>query len=120
VPTLNERDLPLRGYRGNEAELRGRHARLGTVEFRTPIMDIDRHAMVPPIGINRLSATAFFDIGAAWDSGSASKYYKGVGAEVLGEVKLLYLLALQTRVGVAIGLDGPGTTRVYAALGRQF
>lgn len=120
VPTLNERDVPLRGYRGNEAELRGRNARVGTVEFRTPIMDIDRHAMVPPIGINRLSATAFLDIGAAWDSGSPSKYYKGIGAEVLGEVKLLYLLALQARVGLAVGLDGPGTTRVYAALGRQF
>jgi hypothetical protein len=120
VPKLNERDVPLRGYRGNEAELRGRNARLATVEFRTPIMDIDRHAMVPPIGINRLSANVFFDIGAAWDGGSPSKYYRGVGAELLGEVKLLYLFALQTRVGVAVGLDGPGTTRVYAALGRQF
>jgi len=120
VPKLNDRELPLRGYRGDEPELRGRSARLGTVEFRTPIMDIDRHAMVPPVGIDRLSASVFFDIGAAWDSGSPSKYYRGIGAELLGEVKLLYLFTLQTRVGVAVGLDGPGSTRVYAALGRQF
>ena len=120
VPKLNDRDLPLRGYRGNEAELRGRNARLGTIEFRTPIMDIDRHGMVPPVGINRLSANVFFDIGAAWDNGSPSKYYRGIGAEALGEIKLLYLFSLQTRVGVAFGLDKPGTTRVYAALGRQF
>jgi hypothetical protein len=120
VPKLNDRDLPLRGYRGNEAELRGRNARLGTVEFRSPIMDIDRHAMVPPIGINRLSAAAFFDIGTAWDNGSPSKYYRGIGAEVLGEVKLLYLFTFQVRVGVGVGLDDPGTTRVYGALGRQF
>jgi len=120
VPKLNERDLPLRGYRGDEPQLRGRNARLATLEFRTPIMDIDRHAMVPPVGINRLSAGVFVDAGAAWDSGSPSKYYTGVGAEVLGEVKLLYLLALQVRVGVAVGLQDPGTTRAYAALGRQF
>lgn len=120
VPKLNDRDLPLRGYRGNEPELRGRNARLGTLEFRTPIMDIDRHAMVPPVGINRLSAGVFIDVGAAWDNGSPSKYYTGVGVEAIGEVKLLYLFALQARVGVAVGLDGPGTTRVYAALGRQF
>ena len=120
VPKLTDRDLPLRGYRGDEPELRGRNARLGTVEFRTPIMDIDRHAMVPPFGINRLSASVFFDIGTAWDSGSPSKYYRGVGAEMLGEVKLLYILELQVRVGVAVGLDDPGTTRAYAALGRQF
>jgi hypothetical protein len=120
VPKLNDRELPLRGYRGDEPQLRGRNARLGTVEFRTPIMDIDRHAMVPPFGINRLSASVFFDIGAAWDTGSPSKYYRGVGTELLGEVKLLYLLTVQVRVGVAVGLDDPGTTRVYAALGRQF
>jgi hypothetical protein len=120
VPKINDRDIALRGYRGNEAELRGRNARVGTLEFRTPIMDIDRHAMVPPFGINRLSANVFFDIGAAWDTGSPSKYYRGVGAEVLGEIKLLYLLTLQARVGVAVGLDAPGTTRAYAAFGRQF
>jgi len=120
VPTLNERDLPLRGYRGSEAELRGRNVRLGTVEFRTPIMDIDRHAMVPPVGINRLSANVFFDIGTAWDTGSPSRYYRGVGVEAVGEIKLAYLLELQGRVGVAVGLDKPGTTRVYAAFGRQF
>ncbi len=120
VPKLNERDLPLRGYSGSEAELRGRNARIGTLEFRTPIMDIDRHAMVPPVGINRLSANVFFDIGTAWDSGSPSKYYRGVGAEAVGEIKLAYIFALQARVGVGVGLDGPGTTRVYAAFGRQF
>jgi hypothetical protein len=120
VPKLNDRDLGLRGYSGDEVELRGRHARVASLEWRTPIMDIDRHAMVPPVGINRLSGTLFFDIGAAWDQGSPSKYYRGVGAEVLGEVKLLYLLALQLRVGVAVGLDDPGKTRAYAALGRAF
>jgi hypothetical protein len=120
VPTLNERDLPLRGYRGSEAELRGRNARVGTLEFRTPIKDIDRHAMVPPVGIDRLSANVFFDIGTAWDTGSPAKYYKGVGVEAVGEIKLAYLLTVQARVGVGVGLDKPGTTRVYAAFGRQF
>jgi hypothetical protein len=120
VPKLNDRELALRGYRGDEPQLRGRNARLATVEWRTPIADIDRHAMVPPVGINRLSAAVFFDVGAAWDSGSSRSYYRGVGIEALAEVKLAYLLGVQLRVGVARGLDDPGTTRAYLALGRAF
>lgn len=120
VPRLNDRDIALRGYRGDEAQLRGRNARLATLEWRTPIADIDRHAMVPPVGIKRLSAAVFFDVGAAWDSGSSRSYRRGLGAEVLGEVKLAYLLELQLRAGVARGLDDPGTTRAYLAFGRAF
>jgi hypothetical protein len=120
VPKLNDREIALRGYRGDEPQLRGRNARLVTLEWRTPIADIDRHAMVPPVGISRLSAAAFFDLGAAWDSGSSRNHYRGVGVEVLGEVKLAYLLGVQVRAGVARGLDDPGTTRAYLAFGRAF
>lgn len=120
VPKLNDRQIALRGYRGDEPQLRGRNARLASVEWRTPIADIDRHAMVPPVGINRLSAAVFFDVGTAWDSGSSRRYYRGIGIEALGEVKLAYLLGVQVRVGVARGLDGPGSTRAYLALGRAF
>lgn len=120
-PVLNHRELALRGYRGDEAVLRGRHARVASVEWRTPLADIDRHAMVPPLGINRLSATLFADFGGAWDEGrSPPRYHRGVGVELLGEVKLLYALGLQLRLGVARGLDAPRGTRGYLSLGRAF
>ncbi|MCS6944391.1 MAG: hypothetical protein RMK97_03085 [Sutterellaceae bacterium] len=120
VPKLNDRELPLRGYRGSEPTLRGQNARVASVEWRTPLADIDRHAMVPPVGLNRLSTAVFFDIGAAWDRGSARNYRRGVGFELLGEVKLLYLLKLQLRAGLARGLDEPRGTRAYLSFGRAF
>jgi hypothetical protein len=43
-----------------------------------------------------------------------------VGVELLGEVKLLYALGLQLRLGVAQGLDAPKDTRGYLTAGRSF
>lgn len=118
---LNRRDIALRGYEGNEIALQGANARASTIEWRMPLADLDRHAMVPPVGINRLSLNLFTDIGGAWDIGNKpASYYKGVGAELIGEVKLLYTLGLQLRLGVARGLDEPAGTQAYLSLGRAF
>ncbi len=120
-PTLNVRQLSLRGYRGDEPALRGQAARVASIEWRTPLADIDRHFMVPAVGINRLSAAAFFDLGGAWSGGSGpSQYYRSVGVELLGELRLLYALGLQLRVGVAQALDGAKDTRGYLRAGRAF
>ncbi len=120
-PTLNVRNLSLRGYRGDEPELRGRNARVASIEWRTPLADIDRHFMVPAVGINRLSAAVFFDIGGAWNTGgSPDQWRRSVGFELLGELRLLYALGLQLRVGVAQALDEPKGTRGYLRAGRSF
>ncbi len=120
-PALNVRRLSLRGYRGDEPGLRGVNARVATVEWRLPLADIDRHAMVPAVGINRLSAAVFADVGGAWSSGNGpANWSRSVGVELLGEVKLLYALGLQLRLGVARALDGPRDTRGYLTAGRAF
>ena len=111
---LNNRELALRGYRGDEPELLGQQARLGSIEWRMPIVDIDRHGMVPPFGINRLAGTVFFDIGGVWAVGAdgPAKYRRGAGFELRGETKLLYALALDLRLGVGRALDPiPGRSR---------
>jgi hypothetical protein len=119
---LNNRDITLRGYaRSNALGLRGANARVSTVEWRMPIADVDQHFMTPAVGLNRVSAAAFFDIGGAWDQGHRPlRYQRGVGVELLSEIKLLYAMGLQLRVGVARGLDAPKDTRAYLALGRGF
>ena len=118
---LNDREIALRGYRGDEASLRGTNARVTSFEWRTPLADVDRHLMSPPLGLNRLSGTVFFDLGGAWNSGrKPAAYQRGMGVELLGEVKLLYALGLRLRAGVARGLDDPGGTRAYLSLGRMF
>lgn len=120
-PTLNNRQLALRGYSGGDGALNGRNARVVSLEWRTPLADIDRHAMVPAVGINRLSAAVFFDAGGTWNSGQGpDRWHRGVGVELLGEVKLLYAFGLQLRLGVAQGLDAPKDTRGYLTAGRSF
>jgi hypothetical protein len=120
-PTLNNRSLSLRGYRGDEAVLKGTQARVATLEWRTPLADIDRHFMVPALGINRLSAVVFAEAGGAWNSGGGpDKWRRSVGVELIGEVKLLYVLGLQLRLGVAQGLDAPKSTQGYLTAGRAF
>ena len=122
---LNNREVALRGYHGDEPELRGAQARLGSVEWRMPLIDIDRHGMVPALGINRLAGTVFYDIGAAWAAGTSnpSGYRRSVGFELRGEVKLLYALGLDMRLGVGRALDPiPGRSRSvgYFTLGQAF
>jgi hypothetical protein len=124
-PVLNDRELSLRGYRGDEPSLVGQNARVASLELRFPIADIDRHGMVPPFGINRLSGTVFFDIGGTWGAGRSgpAEYSRGVGFELLGEAKLLYALGLHLRLGVAHALDAPpgqSKTRGYLTIGRAF
>jgi hypothetical protein len=118
---LASRTLSLRGYAGDEPQLRGSNASVGSVELRMPLIDIDRHAMAPPVGIGRLSATVLFDIGGAWNEGRRpEEYWRSVGVELLGELKVFYAAGLQLRAGVARGLDGPRETQGYLTLGRAF
>lgn len=118
---LNNRDITLRGYHGDEPGLRGANARVSSIEWRTPIVDVDRHFMSPAVGLNRLSGALFFDIGGTWTNGHRPvRYQRGAGIELLSEIKLLYAVGLQLRIGVAHALDRPEGTLGYLTLGRAF
>jgi hypothetical protein len=120
LPVLNQREFPLRGYRSGEAVLTGHHAGLVTLEWRIPLSDIDRHFMVPPAGLNRVSMSVFTEAGSAWEQGAAQRWYKSGGVELLSEVRIGYLFGVQLRVGVAKGFEAPGTTVAYLRIGRSF
>jgi hypothetical protein len=120
LPVLNQREFPLRGYTSGESVLTGRHARLGTVEWRMPISDVDRHFMVPPVGMNRVSLAVFFDVGAAWENGASQHYYQSAGAELLSELRVGYLFGAQFRLGYAKAFEAPGGKVGYLRVGRSF
>ncbi len=119
LPVLNLREFPLRGYRSGEAVLTGHHASLVTLEWRIPISDVDRHFMVPPVGLNRISMSVFTEAGAAWDN-DPQRWYKSAGIELLSEVRFGYLFGLQLRAGVAKGFEAPGRTEGYVRIGHSF
>ena len=120
LPQLNERDFALRGYNLGTPELTGHRARVISAEWRAPLADIDRHVMVPPVGINRVSLALFFDVGAAWEQDRSPDYHRGVGAEFIVEPRFGYLFGLQSRAGFARGLDTTGSTKIYLRVGRAF
>ncbi len=119
LPVLDQREFPLRGYRSGEAVLTGHRASLATLEWRIPISDVDRHFMVPPVGLNRISMSVFTEAGAAWDN-APQHWYKSGGMELLYEARAGYLLGVQLRIGVAKGFEAPGRTEGYVRLGRSF
>ena len=119
LPVLNQRDFPLRGYKSGD--LVGHRARIGSAELRIPLKDIDRHAMVPPVGLNRVSANLFYEIGAAWEGRAEPDYKRSIGIELMTELVLGYnIFGAHARLGVARGIDDPGTTRWYLSVGRAF
>jgi len=120
LPILNQRDFALRGYSSGEPALTGDRARVGTLELRVPLRDVDRHAMVPPLGLNRVALNVFLDVGAAWARGAGPDYHRGIGAELMAELRAGYLFGIELRLGVAEGLDDPGKTMAYLRIGRSF
>ena len=120
LPVLDQREFPLRGYRSGDLSLTGRHSLLGTLEWRVPLSDVDRHFMVPPVGLNRLSMSLFLETGSAWNDSAGQRFFNSGGLELLAEVRAGYLLGLQLRAGVAKGFEAPGQTVGYLKVGRSF
>src|SRR5207248_757807 len=109
LPVLNQREFPLRGYRSGEPVLTGHRASLATLEWRIPVSDVDRHLMVPPVGVNRISMSVFTEAGAAWDN-APQHWYKSGGVELLYEARAGYLWGAQLGIGVAKGFEAPRGT----------
>jgi hypothetical protein len=120
LPFMNQRDFPLRGYGSGEPTLLGQRARLGSLEWRVPLKDVDRHLMVPPVGLNRVSLNAFYDVGDAWPRNGEPDWHRGYGIELMSEVRLGYLFGASLRLGLARGTDEGGRTTGYLRVGRSF
>ena len=120
LPILNQREFAFRGYTSGEASLIGHRARLGTVEWRMPLKDVDRHGMVPPVGLNRVALNLFYELGDAWARGASPGYHHSFGAELMSEIRVGYLAGADLRIGVANGADEGGKATAYLRIGRSF
>ena len=67
--SVNERAVYLRGYPA--AEFRGENAALLSLEYRLPIVNIERGGGQTPFFWRRLHGAVFAEAGNAWDSGAS-------------------------------------------------
>ena len=91
-----------------------------TAEWRIPLKDVDLHAMVPPVGLNRLALNLFFDVGAAWARAASRITTVATASSSMTEVRFGYLGGANLRAGIADGRDEGGKTTAYLRLGRAF
>lgn len=119
---FNKRDYTLRGYSEGHVELAGRNMRLISAEYRFPLRRIERGFMVPPIGINQLHGTLFYDAGGVWNTGSGpDHYYTDAGFELNADLDVFYNIRLRTSLGFAKGFDNTlGENKVYLRIGSEF
>lgn len=120
------RDFPVRGYAA--AELVGRRAAIGSVEYRLPLALVGRLIGHLPFGTDKLSLTFFGDAGDAWTPGSTAPRLarlRSVGVELVGDMTYNYDSPLRLRLGVATPLTAPPSglaqrPRAYVALSSSF
>ena len=123
APIFNKRDYTLRGYDEGHPQLIGKNMRLVSAEYHFPLWRIERGWMTPPLGINQLHGTVFYDVGGVWNDNESSPadYYAGAGVEVNADLDIFYNLRMSFSLGFASGLDDQiGEDKVYLRIGSQF
>ena len=118
-PVFGRERWALRGYKRSVQT--GTRIQTNSIEYRLPVVNIERNWDLLPIGIGQISANLFIENGAAWSEGSEANYLNSVGFEFNSELVLGYGLRLPVNLGFAYGLDDElGDSRAYARLGYQF
>ena len=121
----SRRTFPLRGYPAN----RERFTRVvtGALELRIPLWLVGRSIWKLPLGVDRVSLTAFVETGGGWVAGGPARLtpYRDVGAEGVFDLFAGFDFRLRIRIGAAVALaDGLGVSkgdaREYLAIGSSF
>lgn len=118
------RTFPVRGY-GADAIL-GRSAVAGSLEVRWPLALVGRGPGLLPVNLDRLSAAAFADGGAAWFPRGfttlvpLSSRIGSVGLELAADLGAPYDFPLRLRFGVARPLTAGTSPSAYVAIGPSF
>lgn len=111
--------VALRGYAPNDRV--GTQFHVAQLEYRFPIVRLNRGVLTVPVFLNRIHATVFADYGDAFSTPfDLATFRVGVGAELFLDFTLFYLLPFSLRVGYAYGFMEGGGHQVYAHLGEGF
>jgi hypothetical protein len=110
----------LRGFGG--AHLVGDVLAAGTLEYRFPILEIEKGIETLPAFLDRLHGCVFVASGSAFDpdvAGGAARvpFAVGVGAELRLQIILGYYGLYLVRAGYARGVTAGGVDQWYAVLG---
>ena len=118
-PVFGRERWALRGYESSVQT--GTRIQTNSIEYRFPVVNIERNWDLLPIGIGQINANLFIENGAAWIEDNEADYLSSVGIEFNSELVLGYGLLLPVNIGFAYGLDDElGENRAYARLGYQF
>lgn len=118
---FNRRQYALRGYPTGLPTLRGRRMALVDLEWRMPLYRLERGFMTPPVGLDKIYGSVFYNAGEAWyDSLDSNDIRKGAGIEINTELVLGYMFALDLRFGYAHGFDEGGEDQFYLTVGKTF
>ena len=106
----------LRGFPG--AHLIGDTLGAATLEYRFPLLEIERGIETLPVFLDRLHGAIFVDTAMAFnDSAAAARFATGAGAEVRLQLVLGYYGFYLVRAGYARGLTAGGVDQLYVVLG---
>ena len=110
---FGQREYPLRGYPTGRSDLRGRRMILADLDWRFPIIRLERGLMAPPIGIHQFHGKLFYTMGEVWNKESDFKSLRrGAGAEFNAELTAGYWIPVNMRLGFARGFDEGGEDQV--------
>jgi hypothetical protein len=107
----------LRGF--DEADVTGTRAAVMNVDYRVPVMRLDRGVGTAPVFFRAVHAAAFLDVGHAW-TGTArwGDRRTSIGAEVGMDTVVGFAVPLTFAAGVAWRHDGQQGARGIAVFGR--
>ena len=117
------------GYQGGAVALRGyapqsragSQYQLANVEYRFPVVQVQRASGTIPLFLQRISGDVFCDAGyAGYGVFQPSRVAVGAGAELLIDVVVGFILPFTLRTGYAHGFMEDGSDQVYGLLSSPF
>ncbi len=109
----------LRGYL--PGAMSGNQFHLWNLEYRFPILRIERGLLTFPVFLGAVHGAVFFDSGAAFfDRFDLTEFRHGTGGELLIDTTLAYVLPATFKLGWAKGLSEGGIADFYFVFGGSF
>ncbi len=110
---------PIRGY--PPGLINGAQFQTWNLEYRFPILELDRGLATLPLFFRNLKGSIFVDHGTAFDGYlTDADFITGVGAEIQLDGIVGYRMANSLRTGMARGLDEGAITEWYLLFGSNF